>query len=225
VLENLSQHSCPLCHSRDVAVFYSESKLGAPLRDYLRCQCCLLVFVPSSQFISSEQEKAEYDLHQNDSNDMGYRRFLSRLFIPLKEKITPDARGLDFGSGPGPTLSLMFEECGHSMKLFDCFYANDISVLQQTYDFITATETVEHLHHPRRELERLWYRLKPGGYLGIMTKLVIDQDAFANWHYKNDPTHVCFFSTDTFNWLSKLWNANVEFVDKDVILLQKPKVD
>jgi len=181
--------------------------------------------VPSAQFISPEQEKSEYDLHQNHPDDQGYRRFLSRLFIPLKEKIRPGARGLDFGSGPGPTLSLMFEECGHSMHIYDYFYANDISVLQQTYDFITASETVEHLHNPRSELDRLWTILKPGGYLGIMTKLVIDREAFCNWHYKNDLTHVCFFSTNTINWLSKLWNANVEFIGDDVILLHKPEAD
>ncbi|WP_455220220.1 class I SAM-dependent methyltransferase [Kaarinaea lacus] len=223
--DNLSDQACPLCNSNDLFVFHNESKPGASGREYLRCNQCALVFVPSYQFISPEQEKAEYDLHQNHPGDQGYRRFLGRLFVPLNEKLKPGVCGLDFGSGPGPTLSLMFEEAGYAMKIYDAFYADDTVVLQQPYDFITATETVEHLHHPRRELDRLWTILKPGGYLGIMTKLVIDRDAFANWHYKNDLTHVCFFSTDTFHWLSALWNAKVEFVGSDVILLQKPGGD
>lgn len=192
------------------------------MRDYVRCQQCALVFVPAAQFISPEQEKAQYDLHQNHPDDQSYRQFLSRLFIPLKNRLKSGAQGLDFGSGPGPTLSLMFEEHGYHMNIYDPFYADDARVFQQQYDFITATETVEHLHHPKSELDRLWELLKPGGHLGIMTKLVIDRDAFANWHYKNDPTHVCFFSNETFQWLAKIWKAKLEFIGNDVILLEKP---
>ena len=129
---------------------------------------------------------------------------------------------MDFGSGPGPTLSLMFEELGYPMNIYDHFFADDGNALKQKYDFITATETVEHLHHPKTELDRLWRILKPGGILGIMTKLVIDRGAFSNWHYKNDSTHVCFFSQLTFTWLANLWQAKLEFYDNDVILFEKP---
>jgi hypothetical protein len=55
-----------------------------------------------------------------------------------------------------------------------------------------------------------------------MTKRVIDQAAFARWHYKNDQTHVCFFSEASFNWLAECWGTTATFVDKDVALLQKP---
>ncbi len=115
----------------------------------------------------------------------------------------------------------MFEEIGHSMAIYDQFYARDSSVLERSYDFITATEVLEHLHHPRRELDRLWGLLKPGGSLGVMTKLVRDPEAFAGWHYKNDPTHVCFFSRSTFEWLAAEWRAELTFVDKDVMLFYK----
>jgi 2-polyprenyl-3-methyl-5-hydroxy-6-metoxy-1,4-benzoquinol methylase len=89
------------------------------------------------------------------------------------------------------------------------------------YDFITASEVVEHLHHPRFELERLWSALRPRGILGIMTKRVRDQHAFANWHYKNDPTHVIFFSEATFVWLSRYWSAELQVVGPDVVLFRK----
>ncbi|WP_455374813.1 class I SAM-dependent methyltransferase [Kaarinaea lacus] len=205
-----------------MAAFYSEPRTNTHQRDYIRCQQCALVFVPAAQFISPEQEKAQYDLHQNHPDDQGYRQFLSRLFIPLENKLKSGAHGLDFGSGPGPTLSLMFEEYGYPMNIYDPFYADDARVLQQQYEFITATETVEHLHQPKRELDQLWDILKPGGHLGIMTKLVINRDTFASWHYKNDPTHVCFFSKQTFLWLAEMWNAELEFIGSDVILFEKP---
>ncbi len=143
----------------------------------------------------------------------------------MQERLESGSRGLDFGSGPGPTLSVMFEEVGHSVEIYDHFYARDPCVLEKKYDFITATEVVEHLHNPRKELDRLWACLKPGGILGVMTKLVLDHEAFARWHYKNDPTHICFFSRSTFEWLAAQWLAELTFANKDVILFYKTNQD
>ena len=116
----------------------------------------------------------------------------------------------------------MFEELGHTVAIYDHFYAKNPVALQQPYDFITATEVVEHLHDPATILSKLWTLLRPNGFLGLMTKLVQDQDAFAKWHYKNDLTHVCFFSKGTFEWLANQWQARLEFFHNDVILLSKP---
>jgi len=113
-------------------------------RDYYRCPVCCLVFVPPWQFLSAEEEKKRYDLHRNSPEDPGYRRFLSRMFIPLQQWLATGSDGLDFGSGPEPMLSRMFEEAGHSMTLFDHFYEHAPAALERPYDFITATEVVEH---------------------------------------------------------------------------------
>jgi SAM-dependent methyltransferase len=190
-------------------------------RDYLHCQVCGMVFVPPRQFLSAEDEKKRYDLHRNSPLDLKYRRFLSRLFIPLDQCLPPGSFGLDFGSGPAPVLSRMFEEAGHSMTIFDRYYEPVPAVLEKQYDFITATEVVEHLHDPRQELEQLWACLKPGGRLGIMTQPVMEQDSFPKWHYKNDLTHVCFFSAATFTWLAVRWNADLTFPERDVALFRK----
>nr|MBS0021313.1 methyltransferase domain-containing protein [Gammaproteobacteria bacterium] len=84
----------------------------------------------------------------------------------------------------------MFAEAGHHMAIYDPYYAADASVLRRSYDFITASEVVEHLYAPGEVLARLFDLLRPGGWLGLMTKLVTDRAAFASWHYKLDPTHV-----------------------------------
>ena len=207
---------CPLCKSNQTSLYFEDRK-----RPFYHCQTCSLVFVPPTHYLAAEAEKAEYDLHENDPSDKGYRRFLSRLFLPMQERLAPNSFGLDFGSGPGPTLSVMFEEAGHRMAIYDLFYAKNTAVFSQTYDFITTTEVVEHLHHPQMELDRLWSLIKPGGMLGIMTKMVIDKEAFSNWHYKNDLTHICFFSQKTFNWLAMKWQATVEFLHKDVVIFHK----
>ena len=212
---NPLDRNCPLCQASESTQFCQDE------REYLRCPTCNLVYVPPRQFLSPEEEKAVYDNHENSTDDPRYRHFLSRLFTPLSQCIAPNSRGLDFGAGPGPTLSVMFKEAGHSMEIYDPFYASDTRPMQQQYDFISASEVVEHLHHPRRELEQLWSCLKPSGSLGIMTKRVADQESFSHWHYKNDPTHVCFYSVDTFRWLANHWRATLTVPDDDVVIFKK----
>jgi 2-polyprenyl-3-methyl-5-hydroxy-6-metoxy-1,4-benzoquinol methylase len=116
----------------------------------------------------------------------------------------------------------MFEEQGHSMQIYDPFYANDPRVFDTTYDFITSTEVAEHLHNPAKEFERLWNCLRPGGYLGIMTKRAVkDRDFFADWHYRLDYTHVTFYTEDTFRWMAQNWGALVTFEGNNVAIFQK----
>jgi hypothetical protein len=207
---------CPLCADPDVTDFWQDSR-----RNFLQCQRCRLVFVPPAQHLSAGEEKTEYDLHQNSPDDAGYRSFLGRLASPLLERLPEGSLGLDFGCGPGPTLSLIFKEAGQQMAVYDHFYALDQAVFNDKYDFITATEVVEHLHRPGEELDRLWAILQPGGWLGIMTKMVLDRDAFAAWHYKNDLTHVCFFCRQTFGWWAEKYGATLTFSGNDVVLLRK----
>ena len=214
-----NKHQCPLCRSCEVIPFFADKN-----RNYLRCFFCELVYVPTEYRLTSEDEKAIYDLHQNDEQDVGYRQFLSRLSGPLLEKLGKadgKQRGLDFGCGPGPTLSNIFEEQGYQMDLYDPFYYNDPSVLEKTYDFICSTEVVEHLHDPEKTFSSLFNMLESGGCLGIMTKLVIDKDAFSKWHYIRDLTHICFYSRSTFEYIAHRFNADITFAGNDVILLEK----
>lgn len=190
-------------------------------REYMRCGECRLIWVPNEFHVSAEAERSEYDLHQNDPSDRGYRNFLGRLATPLLTRLETGACGLDFGSGPGPTLSMMMQEAGYSVDLYDIYYANDAAVFEKKYDFITATEVVEHLREPGFELERLFAMLNPGGVLAIMTKLALDVTAFASWHYKNDKTHIVFFSNETFRWLASKWDCTVVFAAADVVFLAR----
>ena len=216
---NIDNIPCPLCRTENAGAFSQDKR-----RDYYQCRVCSLVFVPSQQFLSAEDEKKRYDLHRNSPEDLDYHRFLNRLLTPLQQRLSPGSTGLDFGSGPEPVLAGMFEDAGHSMTLYDHFYAPVPAALEKQYDFITATEVVEHLHDPKKELDRLWACLKPGGLLGIMTKCAVERGAFSQWHYKNDLTHVSFFSRATFTWLALQWNADLTFADSDVFLFQKNPV-
>lgn len=208
--------TCPLCRNKDVVEYHEDRS-----RKYLFCNRCNLVFVPPRYHLSPEEEKREYDLHENDPFDPGYRRFLSRLCSPLLDRLGEKKKGLDFGCGPGPALARMLEEKGHIMSLYDIFFYDNKDVFQEKYDFISSTEVLEHLKDPAFEIDRLIQMLEPDGWLAVMTKLVIDREAFSKWHYIQDRTHICFYRKETFQFLADQYNCELLFIDRDVVFLRK----
>ena len=209
---------CPLCHTADTQLF-CEHKTG----EYRQCCKCSLVFVQPDMRLDAKAEKERYDLHTNSPKDPHYRKFLSKVFQPVTERVSQGSSGLDFGSGPGPTLSKMFEEEGYPMSIYDHFYAKDEEVLTFQYDFITSTEVIEHLYDPMSVLDKLWSLLKEEGILVLLTQPYPEHDEFDTWYYKNDPTHVCFFSHETMQWLEKKWDADLEIIGKDVFVFKRRK--
>ena len=208
--------TCSLCQSDKTSHFHKEE-----FRQFLICLNCEYVFVPKIYQLSEDEEKSRYDTHNNDSKDVRYRQFLSQLSEPLLKKISDNSFGLDFGSGPGPTLSLMLEDYGHKVALFDKFYAKDTSVFNRKYDFITATEVIEHLSNPMTEINRLIKCLNDGGYLAVMTQILTSKINFSNWYYKNDPSHIGFFSKKTLSYLASNFDLEVEFISERVIFFRK----
>ncbi len=136
-------------------------------------------------------------------------------------RIPAPAYGLDFGSGPEPVLAKLLGARGYKMQIYDPYYAPEQGVLAQTHHFITCSEVIEHIYAPAQQLASLWGCLAPRGLLGIMTSLVPDAIDFATWRYKDDPTHVRFYSMRTFEWLAHKWNASVEFVGHRVVIFTK----
>ena len=214
-LTDYPEYPCPLCGDTGTQLFHQDR-----LRDFLRCLNCSLVYVPSEYHLISADEKKRYDLHRNDPSDVGYRQFLNKLVSALAPLLPAGGRGLDYGSGPGPTLSKLFTDLDFSMQIFDPFYANDQTRLHDTYDFITCTETIEHFNNPKQEWELLLKLVRRRGWIGIMTSLLESPISFSSWYYKNDLTHICFYSQETFNWLAVKYDLEVHFHGTSVILVR-----
>lgn len=209
--------SCPLCTG--TGSFFTEDRI----RSYFECGECGLIFVEPDAKLAQDHEKAIYDLHQNDPTDEGYRGFLGQLIRPLLERVPATSRGLDFGCGPGPTLHLMLEAEGMQMSLYDIFYHADTTVLAQTYDFVTCTEVVEHFNHPAQSWQQLVGLLREDGWLAVMTSLFTREtpEAFLAWQYKNDPTHVSFYTPKTMQWLAEHFGLECEILSQRVIFFHK----
>ncbi|MEC5293317.1 class I SAM-dependent methyltransferase [Aurantimonas sp. C2-6-R+9] len=174
------------------------------------------------QHPSREAEYAHYLHHENHPDDPCYRRFLTKLTELLLAHLPEGSRGLDYGCGPGPALGAMLGEAGHEVALFDPFFHPDPAPLNQTYDFLTCTETAEHFHRPAEEFDRLMALVRPGGWLAIMTCFQTDDARFRDWHYRKDPTHVVFYREETMRYLTAFRNWSCDVPVKDVALMRRP---
>ncbi|MBA4502603.1 class I SAM-dependent methyltransferase [Marinobacterium marinum] len=211
----MSAQNCPLCGADRLY------RIECRQRTYHRCESCRLVHLDPTQRLSDKAEKAVYDDHENAVDDPGYRRFLSRAFNEVLQRLPAPARGLDFGCGPGPALVAMAREAGYDMAQYDKYYCPDERVWADRYDFVTSTEVIEHLADPLPILDRLWSGLKPGGLLVLQTKRVLDDERFRSWHYRNDPTHITFFAEESFAWLGQRWGCVPEYPHGDVVCFCK----
>jgi len=207
---------CPVCAGGGCGHFAQVDQ-----RDYWRCPCCEATFLDAAQRPARADETEHYRLHRNDVHDSGYRRFLSRVAVPLLGRLAPASSGLDYGCGPGPALAAMLSEAGHAMTLYDPLFRDDPSVLDRVYDFVTCTEVVEHFHRPDEEFARLDRLLRPGGCLAVMTAFLMDDEDFARWHYRRDPTHVVFYREATFRAVARRHRWRCEIPAPDVALMFK----
>lgn len=206
---------CPLCAGS------SEAFLTAQKRDFLLCPTCGLVFVPSWQHLSLEEEKSRYLTHNNDPHDKGYQKFLLPVARAVMENHSIPSKGLDFGCGTGSPLPDMLKEHGFEMDIYDPFFAPHPEVFSTTYDFITCTEVMEHICRPAIEMTGLWKMLNPGGRLYLMTQFRIPERDFSNWAYIRDLTHIAFYSRPTMKWLADFLSAGLSFPYSTVTVLHK----
>jgi hypothetical protein len=208
--------SCPLCAGTPRA-FLSDGG-----RDYRRCGTCALTFLPPAQHVSAAEERARYSQHRNSSSDPEYRKFLDRVLAPLCERLKPGDKGLDYGCGPGPTASVMLRERGFPTVDYDPHFFDDGAALTKKYEFIVATEVLEHLRRPAEDLGRLEGLLKAGGVLGVMTGVLEDDASFAGWWYRKDFTHIAFYRPETLSWIAGRFGWELSRPSRDAALFLKP---
>lgn len=207
--------ACPLCGAASGASWREATGV------YRHCSQCDLVSRDPATWLDAEAERVYYGTHDNRLDDPGYRRFLAQLAEPLMARLSPGARGLDYGCGAAPALAVMLTEAGFPTVGYDPFFAPDESLLGARYDFVTSTEVLEHMHAPACDLARIDTTLCSGGWLGLMTELRPPLADFPRWHYHRDPTHVGFHSEASLRWIAERFGWRVEGVGRRVTLLRK----
>lgn len=213
---------CRLCSSITVSFFEQNQ------RNYERCTHCLLIQLRRSQCPSLEEEKAEYMLHNNDPYDPRYRRFLQGVTEAMIQWLTDEQRTspdiLDFGSGSGPTISVVLEERGWKVHNYDPLYSPDIKHIQRKYDVISSTEVVEHFYEPKSSWELLFSLLKNDGFLVVMTQSSdkhFTSDSFGKWRYIREKSHVAFYHTKTMKFLAQNYGMNLSILSPNIFGFSK----
>ena len=178
---------CPLCAT--------ENELFLELKqNYFKCLECGAIYVDKKQLPDNQSEKQRYELHDTDTDDPGYRKFISPITSSILKDFTPEHRGLDFGAGTSAIISKVLHEQGYDLVNYDPYFHPNTQVLEKDYDYISSCEAIEHFYEPYKEFKLLKSLLKKGSKLYLMTDLYDEGIDFAKWYYKNDPTHVFFYS-------------------------------
>ncbi len=209
-----------MCNSKSRELIHiGDESLGK--REFYNCDVCDLVYVPDKYYLTPNEEKKRYNLHNNDPYDVRYRKFLNKLINEIKPYISKDMCGLDYGCGPGPALSIMLKEKGYKVQTYDPYFAKNNNIFNKKFDYITCTETVEHFYNPKKEFDKFDSLLSKKGLLGIMTGMLKDWNNFNDWHYYRDPTHVVFYSQKTMKWIAKQYSYKCIFPRKNIVIFLK----
>lgn len=148
---------------------------------------------------------------------------------------------LDYGSGKYPNLSKLMEwnlnDCNSNQiekqiiifksYNYDKYYQNVEELISQNnynhYKVITATEVIEHFTNPLENFTLLYNLLASGGILLITTELTTESiiSNFSKWWYKNDITHICFYSIKTLEYLAFKLHLKLLFANTNLIIFQK----
>lgn len=154
-------------------------------------------------FMGEKEEKARYETHNNDVNDKGYQNFVMPLVDKVLEDYKPNSLGLDFGCGSGPVIAKLLREQDYLVNLYDPYFANIAENLNLKYDYIIACEVIEHFYNPNKEFVLLRSLLSEEGSLYLKTDLIDENFDFQSWYYKNDPSHVFFYSKESLRWIKE----------------------
>ena len=202
---------CPLC-------FNNADDFFQDIQTYYRCPNCDGIFVDKEDFLQLEIEKKVYEQHNIDTSDEGYRNFVSPITQLITQEHTQDAKGLDFGAGRSCIISTVLKEKSFNVEDYDIFFHNKRELLEEKYNFISSCEVVEHFHQPHKEFEHLRDMLEKNGSLYLMTDLY-DEREFKTWYYKNDPTHVFFYTAKTFDYIKKEFGFSSMKVEGRLVVL------
>jgi len=202
---------CLLCQSSEI-IFLKKYLL----QNYYQCHHCGLIFVHPADHIDGAAESQRYHTHENDPSNKGYSDFLSQVVSPLKPFLNKEMTVVDWGSGAGKPMQYYLKDDVKAVDSYDPIFAlNQLNF--KKYDVVIATEVVEHFRRPLFMWQEMIERLAPFGRLCIMTGMSDDYlPAFFDWYYIQDPTHICFYQTKTFDWIANKFSLRVEKISKNV---------
>jgi SAM-dependent methyltransferase len=211
---------CGLCNSTSVVEFFTHPRWGT----YFHCTHCDFRFLDSAHYVDVLEEEKIYKQHTNELDNPYYIEFLNPTVDLIKQHVSQQAAGLDYGCGYSPLLATWLNKDGYRVDTYDPMFFPDKSQLATSYDYIIATEVIEHFKDPTTDFELLSQLLKPGAKFIAMTLLYDKSIVFDNWHYRRDPTHVSFFSIQSLDFLAEKMHWDILYSDKKRTFVFQKKI-
>lgn len=188
---------------------------------YLQCSTCGSIVKHKQFYISSDEEKQRYQMHNNDVNDVRYQAFTSPITNFILEHCKPDDLGLDYGCGTGPVIATCLQEKKYKVVLFDPYFYPDATYQNNKYHYIYSCEVFEHFYHPYKEIKKLVQLLHDDGFLIVMTHLFLGKTDFLQWYYRKDPTHVFIYTPQSIAYISTHFSLKVKLQNERMVVFQK----
>jgi 2-polyprenyl-3-methyl-5-hydroxy-6-metoxy-1,4-benzoquinol methylase len=221
VLEKVDCELCGSHESRELFLatdHFSESKDQYAL---VQCMNCSLIYVsprPTAETIYLCYPDAYYDTHVSHVKDVqhGLIQVELRRIRDIQRFVTR-GRILDIGCGNGRFLSVA-KEAGwntlgieisadmaeiarrdYGLEVIEGGFL-DLELPAECFDVVTMWGVLEHLHHPKGALNKVYKLLRPGGLFVVLTPNV-DSTQFRlfgpNWSLLDVPRHLYQFSRTT----------------------------
>jgi hypothetical protein len=210
---------CKICQAKTSTVKDSKKELV-----YYRCSSCGFLYLDDKFIVDKESEKSQYDMHENSFESLGYVKmfedFIEKSIFPYVNNINTS---LEFGCGSGPVLAELLRRKGIEVDIYDLYFYPKKVYEGKQYDLITSTEVFEHLKKPMEVLKMLAEHTNENGYIVLMTKFPPQDDTeFLAWWYRRDPTHISFFTPESFEVMAKKVGLKVvKTIDKNIVVFQK----
>lgn len=203
-------------------LFCQSEQTEKIIEDNYRCLNCHVIFKSKNIHLEAEEEERRYQFHENDASEKNYYDFLIKLIKPIEHELVNVKSHLDFGSGKSSVYQKYFKERLCESWCYDLFFYPDKNILQKQFDLVTCSEVVEHFNNPDLDWKTLVATVKSNGLLAIMTNFYTDEIDYDKWWYKNDPTHVIFYSLKTIEYLEKKYLLKLQFSDnKSIAIFRK----
>lgn len=198
-------------------MFYQD-----PPCSYVHCSSCNLIFTTPDSHLTPQQERTRYEMHDNTESNTGYVKFLETVAETAISVTPPDGSILDFGCGKNAVLEKTLIKLGWQCDSWDPLFNYRIDFSDKHYDTIILCEVVEHLRELQTEMNLVKELLKPHTNVIIRTQLYNSLESFPQWWYRQDSTHINFFSNSTLSFLATVLGRNCTGTDyKDIFIFNR----
>lgn len=194
---------CRICDNDAFMFFYVS-------RAFYLCKNCGFIFTDCT--LTLEEIKKHYQSQYLNAFDWDKEAITLLEIVNFAVK---PRKILDFGSGSG-LLADELRSMGLEVDTYEPMQHGDFRSedYNNSYDLVILNEVIEHITDVLKIIGYICPVTRPGGIIFIstcMTDAIINEpdkfhELFGSWWYKDDQTHVSFFSQLTFEYICAMKN-------------------